>query len=160
GGSDGTRKTSSPPEWGFSWASATPSPATASASAPARIPINMSWNLRYGPMFSSVLQWRVSGPLSRRGTVLLDHLIRPLQERRRDRQAEGLGGLEVEQMSSERRCLSRHLVQPELHVHLAIHRCCGSQVLLRLLPPARALVELPETEVAVGEEGTETQFGG
>ena len=28
--------------------------------------------------------------------VLLDHLIRPLQERRRDRQAEGLGGLEVD----------------------------------------------------------------
>ncbi len=27
---------------------------------------------------------------------LFDHLIRPLQERRRDRQAEGLGGLEVD----------------------------------------------------------------
>src|SRR5580704_14499229 len=27
---------------------------------------------------------------------LLDHLIRPLQERRRDREAEGLGGLEVD----------------------------------------------------------------
>jgi len=27
---------------------------------------------------------------------LLNHLIRPLQERRRDRQAEGLGGLEVD----------------------------------------------------------------
>src|SRR6266851_6332169 len=27
---------------------------------------------------------------------LLDHLIRPLQERRRDRQAEGLGGLEID----------------------------------------------------------------
>jgi len=26
----------------------------------------------------------------------LDHLVRPLQERRRDRQAEGLGGLEVD----------------------------------------------------------------
>src|SRR5260370_30773565 len=88
GGSDGTRKTSSPPERGFSWASATPSPETASATA--RIPINMSWNLRYGPMFSSVSHWRVSAPLSRRCTVLLDLLIRPLQERRRDRQAEGL----------------------------------------------------------------------
>jgi hypothetical protein len=30
---------------------------------------------------------------------LLDHLIRPLQERRRDRQAEGLGGLEVDHRS-------------------------------------------------------------
>jgi len=28
--------------------------------------------------------------------VLLDHLIRPLQERLRDRQAEGLGGREVD----------------------------------------------------------------
>ena len=28
--------------------------------------------------------------------MLLDHLIRPLQERRWDRQAEGLGGLEVD----------------------------------------------------------------
>jgi hypothetical protein len=27
---------------------------------------------------------------------LLDHLIRPLQERRRDRQAEGLGGLQID----------------------------------------------------------------
>ena len=31
-----------------------------------------------------------------RGGPSLDHLIRPLQERRRDRQAEGLGGLEVD----------------------------------------------------------------
>ena len=28
--------------------------------------------------------------------ALLEHLIRPLQERRRDRQAERLGGLEVD----------------------------------------------------------------
>jgi hypothetical protein len=27
---------------------------------------------------------------------LFDHLIRPLEERRRDRQAEGLGGLEID----------------------------------------------------------------
>ena len=32
----------------------------------------------------------------RLGGPLLDHLIRPLQERRRDREAEGLGGLEVD----------------------------------------------------------------
>ena len=32
----------------------------------------------------------------RAARALLDHLIRPLQERRRDRQAEGLGGLEVD----------------------------------------------------------------
>jgi hypothetical protein len=33
---------------------------------------------------------------SQTATGLLDHLIRPLQERRRDRQAEGLGGLEID----------------------------------------------------------------
>jgi hypothetical protein len=35
----------------------------------------------------------LSAPL---GGPLLDHLIRPLQERRRDRQAERLGGLQVD----------------------------------------------------------------
>jgi hypothetical protein len=33
---------------------------------------------------------------SQAATGLFDHLIRPLQERRRDRQAEGLGGLEID----------------------------------------------------------------
>src|SRR5438876_3241671 len=37
----------------------------------------------------------VKGP-GTSGDPSLDHLIRPLQERRRDRQAEGLGGLEVD----------------------------------------------------------------
>jgi hypothetical protein len=31
-----------------------------------------------------------------RSPVLVDHLVRPLQERRRDREAEGLGGLEAD----------------------------------------------------------------
>ena len=36
-------------------------------------------------------------PTSRSDSVvLLDHLTRPLQEHRRDRQAEGLGGLEID----------------------------------------------------------------
>ena len=35
-------------------------------------------------------------PRERPAAPLLNHLIRPLQERRRDRQAEGLGGLEVD----------------------------------------------------------------
>ena len=38
-------------------------------------------------------------------SVLLDHLIRPLQERRRDRQTEGLGGLEVDDQLERRRLL-------------------------------------------------------
>jgi hypothetical protein len=37
----------------------------------------------------------------------LDHLIRPLQERRRDRQAEGLGGLEVDDQFKGCRLLHR-----------------------------------------------------
>ena len=36
-------------------------------------------------------------------TCSLDHLIRPLQERRRDRQAEGLNGLEVDDQRLDRR---------------------------------------------------------
>ena len=37
----------------------------------------------------------------------LDDLIRPLEERRRDRQAEGLGGLEVDDQLELRRLLDR-----------------------------------------------------
>jgi len=36
---------------------------------------------------------------------LLDHLIRPLQERRRERQTEGLGGLEIDDQLELRRLL-------------------------------------------------------
>src|ERR1700730_10503633 len=39
----------------------------------------------------------------------LDHLIRPLQERRRDRPAEGLGGLEVDGQFEFRRLLERKI---------------------------------------------------
>src|SRR5215470_4356446 len=45
------------------------------------------------------------------------------------------------------------LLQPEPHVHLAVHRRRGREVLLCLLALARALVELAEAEVAVGDEG-------
>ena len=38
---------------------------------------------------------------------LLDHLIRPLQERRRHREAEGLGGLEVDDQVEYGRFLDR-----------------------------------------------------
>src|SRR6266478_7074898 len=38
-------------------------------------------------------------------TCSLDHLIRPLEERRRDRQAEGLGGLQVDGEVVSRRSL-------------------------------------------------------
>src|SRR6266851_7078422 len=41
------------------------------------------------------------------GALSLDHLIRPLQERRRNRQAEGLGGLEVDDQLDLRRLLYR-----------------------------------------------------
>ena len=44
------------------------------------------------------------------------------------------------------------LLQPEPHVHLAVHRRRGGEVLLRLLALARAPVELAEAEVAVGDE--------
>src|SRR5262245_8290936 len=52
------------------------------------------------------------------------------------------------------------VLQPELHVHLTVHRRRGGQMLLRLLALARAPVELAEAEVAVGDEGTHAEFGG
>src|SRR5690242_20723019 len=42
---------------------------------------------------------------------LLDHLIRPRQERRRDRQAEGLGGLEVHDQIELCRLLDREVAR-------------------------------------------------
>src|SRR4029434_4496253 len=44
------------------------------------------------------------------------------------------------------------LLQPVRHPHLAVHRRCGGEVLLRLLALARAPVELAEAEVTVGDE--------
>jgi hypothetical protein len=43
--------------------------------------------------------------------VLLDHLIRPLQERGRDYQAQGLGGLEVDDEFELRRLLDREFTR-------------------------------------------------
>jgi DNA-binding NtrC family response regulator len=43
--------------------------------------------------------------------------------------------------------------EPEAHVHLAVHRCGGAEVLMGLLLLAGAPVELAEAEVAVGDEG-------
>ena len=52
------------------------------------------------------------------------------------------------------------LLQPEPHVHLAVHRRRGGEVLLRLLALARAPVELAEAEVAVGDEGAHPELLG
>src|SRR6266851_30705 len=51
------------------------------------------------PFSSANLQTRGAQPrtaLTKPPFSWIDHLIRPLQERRRDREAEGLGGLEVD----------------------------------------------------------------
>src|SRR2546422_4971785 len=52
------------------------------------------------------------------------------------------------------------LLQPEPHVHLAVHRRGGGEVLASLLQHSRAAVELPEAEVAVADEGTHSQLYG
>jgi len=46
------------------------------------------------------------------------------------------------------------LLQPESHVHPAVHRGRRAEMLLRLLSVACAPVELGEAEVTVGDEGT------
>src|SRR5215472_3379075 len=51
-------------------------------------------------------------------------------------------------------------VQPVRHSHLAVHRRRYSEMLLRLLALARALVDLAEAEVAVGDEGAHAEFAG
>ena len=55
--------------------------------------------------------------------------------------------------------LPHGLLQPVRHAHLAVHRRRGGEVLLRLLALARALVELAEPEMAVGDEGSHAEFG-
>jgi hypothetical protein len=47
-----------------------------------------------------------------RSDPLFNHLIRPLQERRRDRQTEGLGGLEVDHEFELRRLLDGQVGGP------------------------------------------------
>src|SRR5262249_13805449 len=57
------------------------------------------------------------------------------------------------QLASARRVYLRlRLLQPEPHVHLAVHRRRGGEVLARLFALARARAQLPEAEVAVGDE--------
>src|SRR5262250_3001149 len=49
--------------------------------------------------------------------------------------------------------LRLRLLQPVRHVHLAVHRCRGGEVLLCFVALARASIELAQAEVAVGDEG-------
>src|SRR5215475_9781585 len=57
------------------------------------------------------------------------------------------------QLASARRVYLRlRLLQPERHVHLAVQPRRGGEVLLCLLVLAGALAQLPEAEVAVGDE--------
>src|SRR5262245_8685665 len=70
-----------------------------------------------------------------------------------------LGGVKN---SSSRQLLQfrLRLLQPVRHAHLAVHRRRGGEVLLRLLAFTRASVELPEAEVAVGDEGAHAKLIG
>src|SRR5262245_48390703 len=56
--------------------------------------------------------------------------------------------------------LRLRLLQPERHLHLAVHRRRGADMFLRLLAIARAPVELAEAEVAVGDEGAHAEIFG
>ena len=50
------------------------------------------------------------------------------------------------------------LLQPERHVHLAVHRRRDGEVLLCLVAFAGLPIELAEAKVAVGDEGTHAKF--
>src|SRR5215467_2901427 len=50
--------------------------------------------------------------------------------------------------------LRLRLLQIEPHIHLAVHRRRGGEVFARLFALARARAQLPEAEVAVGDERT------
>ena len=52
------------------------------------------------------------------------------------------------------------LLQPEPHVHLAVHRRRRGQVFPGLLALVRAVAELAEAEVAVGDEGAHAELLG
>src|SRR5207237_6929097 len=56
--------------------------------------------------------------------------------------------------------LRLRLLQPEPHVHLAVHRRRSREVLLGVLQLAHAPVELAEPEVAVGDEGAHAELDG
>src|SRR5215470_14206526 len=56
--------------------------------------------------------------------------------------------------------LRLRLLQPVRHSHLAVHRRRDGEMLLRLLTLARTPVELPEAEVAVGDEGAHAELRG
>ena len=63
---------------------------------------------------------------------------------------------------SDARCRLFHLrlrlLQPEPHVHLAVHRRGSDEVLLSLLARACSPVELAEAEVAVGDRGAHAEL--
>jgi hypothetical protein len=52
------------------------------------------------------------------------------------------------------------LLQPEAHVHLAVHLRRGGELLAALLILACSSVELPEAEVAMGGEGAHPELLG
>src|SRR5215831_7634152 len=62
------------------------------------------------------------------------------------------GGQQTGTSSADLLNLRLRLLQPVRHVHFAIHRRRGGEVLLGLLALAGAPVELAEAEVAVGDE--------
>src|SRR5215469_2650964 len=56
--------------------------------------------------------------------------------------------------------LGLRLREPEAHIHLAVHRRRGGEVLARLLALARASAELAKAEMAVGDERAHAKLPG
>src|SRR5215831_21163529 len=76
-----------------------------------------------------------------------------------DSSQQGLRSAYTSVMNASSSQLRLRLLKPVRHAHLAVHRRRCGEVLVALLAIARAREQLPEAEVAVGDERPYAQLG-
>src|SRR5215831_2954397 len=101
---------------------------------------------RPGPVAMAASAWRVCMRYVYRAGVPGTSQTAFPGESGRAEGREGLGALRF------------HLSEPEAHVHLAVHRPCGGEVLPGRVALAPMLLELSQTEVAVSFEGAHAEL--
>src|SRR5712692_8290558 len=72
----------------------------------------------------------------------------------------GGGWREAQRLSGQLSDLGLRPIQPEAHVHLAVHRCRRRQMLSGLPMPVGLQEELAQVEVAMGDERTHAEVAG